>query len=106
MPGVFNNLIKNAIQSIHSEKDGKIKVTIDIAENNKVLITISDNGKGIPEDVKKNLFVPNFTTKSGGMGLGLAISRRIVESAGGKIWFDSEEGKGTNFYVEMPQLSV
>ena len=101
LPGVFNNLIKNAIQSIPTEKEGKITVSIDLTPDNKVRVTISDNGKGIPENVKKNLFVPNFTTKSGGMGLGLAISRRIVESAGGRIWFNSTEGIGSDFHVEM-----
>ena len=102
--GVFNNLIKNAIQSISDENEGKITVTVETLSD-KVKVTISDNGTGISEDVRKKLFTPNFTTKSGGMGLGLAISRRVVESAGGQIWFDSNEENGSNFYVELPQLS-
>ena len=104
LPGVFNNLIKNAIQAIPNEKEGIIKVTIDFTPEQHVKVTISDNGKGISEEVKNNLFVPNFTTKSGGMGLGLAISRRIVESAGGKIWFESTEGIGATFCVELKLL--
>jgi signal transduction histidine kinase len=102
--GVFNNLIKNAIQSIPDEKEGLIKVIID-TDFDKVRVTISDNGKGVPEEFRKKLFTPNFTTKTGGLGLGLAISRRTVESAGGKIWFDSKEGSGSNFYVELYQSS-
>jgi nitrogen fixation/metabolism regulation signal transduction histidine kinase len=105
LSGVFNNLIKNAIQAIPDDIEGLIKVIID-TEFDKVKVTISDNGKGIPEEIRKKLFIPNFTTKSGGLGLGLAISRRAVQSSGGKIWFDSEEGVGSNFYVELLYGSV
>ena len=104
--GVFNNLIKNAIQSIPPEKEGRIEISVISLPSKKVKVAITDNGKGIPEEFKKKLFIPNFTTKSGGMGLGLAISRRVVESAGGKIWFETEEGTGSTFYVELPQFSV
>lgn len=102
--GVFNNLIKNAIQAIPDETEGEIKIVIT-SDYEKVTVAISDNGKGIPSDIRKNLFVPSFTTKTGGMGLGLAIARRILENAGGRIWFETEEGKGSTFYTELPQLS-
>ena len=102
--GVFNNLIKNAIQAIPNEAEGEIKIVIT-SDYEKATVAISDNGKGIPEDIQKNLFVPSFTTKTGGMGLGLAIARRILENAGGRIWFETEEGKGSTFYAELPQLS-
>ncbi len=61
-----------------------------------------DNGTGISDGQKDKVFVPNFTTKSSGMGLGLAMSKNIVESSGGFIWFNSEENKGTTFFVEFP----
>ena len=61
-------------------------------------ISISDNGGGIPEDVQEKVFMPNFTTKSTGAGLGLAISKNIVEAGGGEIRFTTTE-KGTTFYV-------
>ncbi|SKC23868.1 sensor histidine kinase [Alkalitalea saponilacus] len=99
--GVFNNLIKNAIQSIPSVKTGKIEITVT-NEGHGVRVAIKDNGKGIPEEITDKLFVPSFTTKTGGMGLGLAIARRIIENAGGHIWFETEINKGSIFYVQLP----
>jgi signal transduction histidine kinase len=63
-------------------------------------ISISDNGGGIPEDVQEKVFMPNFTTKSTGAGLGLAISKNIVEAGGGTITFSTTR-KGTTFYVRI-----
>ena len=65
-------------------------------------VSISDNGKGIPEEIRDKLFRPNFTTKSSGMGMGLAISSSIIRSLDGKIWYDTRPGKGTIFYVSLP----
>jgi nitrogen fixation/metabolism regulation signal transduction histidine kinase len=101
--GVFSNLIKNGIQSIPPGRDGLIKVNLDV-RSDKVIVSISDNGTGIPEDLQKKLFTPNFTTKSSGMGLGLSIVKKYVESANGRIWFVSEADKGTVFYVELPLI--
>jgi signal transduction histidine kinase len=67
-----------------------------------VVISFADNGKGIPDAVKGNIFMPNFTTKSSGTGLGLSICKAIVENAGGAIWFETETGLGTTFYVRLP----
>ena len=61
-----------------------------------------DNGTGIPADAIDLVFVPKFTTKSSGMGLGLPMVKRMVENAGGKVWFETEEGKGTGFFVALP----
>jgi two-component system nitrogen regulation sensor histidine kinase NtrY len=99
--GVFSNLIKNGIQSIPQGRDGLIKVILDV-RSDKVVVAISDNGTGIPEDLQKKLFTPNFTTKSSGMGLGLSIVKKYIESTNGRIWFESEADKGTVFYVELP----
>ena len=63
-------------------------------------ITISDNGPGIPADIQEKIFRPNFTTKSNGNGLGLAISKHIVEGSGGRIDFSTSE-KGTTFYIYL-----
>ena len=98
---VFNNLIKNAIQAIPSDRKGKIHVNLQHIKD-KALIIIKDNGGGISEEQKEKLFIPNFTTKSTGMGLGLPMVKQIVESAGGKIWFESTLNIGTEFYIELP----
>ncbi len=101
MVRVFNNLIKNAIQAIPEDRNGEIMLSL-YKKDAMVVVRVTDNGVGIPEDKHKNVFVPNFTTKSSGTGLGLAISRNIVESAAGKIYFETEVEKGTSFYVELP----
>ncbi|MGD9992409.1 MAG: ATP-binding protein [Salinivirgaceae bacterium] len=100
---VFNNLIKNAIQAIPQSKQGKVHLKIS-QENKQVLVAINDNGVGISKEFENNMFQPNFTTKSSGTGLGLAIVKNIVEEFGGSIWFESEYGKGTTFFVSFPVL--
>jgi nitrogen fixation/metabolism regulation signal transduction histidine kinase len=99
--GIFSNLIKNGIQSIPQGQDGVVAIKME-TNGNRVTVAISDNGTGIPEEIRMKMFTPNFTTKSSGMGLGLSIVRKYVENAGGSIWFESESGKGTVFYVELP----
>src|SRR5450759_1060644 len=101
--GVFSNLIKNGIQSVPSQRKGSIIIKPEV-KGNKVIVSISDNGSGIPADLQKNLFTPNFTTKSSGMGLGLSIAKKYIESANGRIWFESEADKGSVFYFELPVL--
>jgi nitrogen fixation/metabolism regulation signal transduction histidine kinase len=98
---VFNNLIKNSIQAIPNPVDGIIEISIEQI-NSTFLIVFSDNGIGIPDDQKEKVFYPNFTTKSSGTGLGLALVKSIVENAGGSISFKSEEGQGTSFYISLP----
>lgn len=98
---VFLNLIKNGIQALPEDRKGKIDVNLN-KEGKYAIIEISDNGKGIPEDIKQKLFIPNFTTKSSGMGLGLAIVRNILEQIEGDIDFTTEVGKGTTFFVKIP----
>ena len=102
MTSVFNNLIKNAQQSA---KDGR---TVDIvvslaADNHSVMISVADNGDGIADDVREKVFRPNFTTKSTGMGLGLAITKTIVSNTGGQIDFATRIGRGTTFNVKIPR---
>jgi two-component system nitrogen regulation sensor histidine kinase NtrY len=101
MVSVFNNLIKNAIQSV--PEDTKAEISIGIGEkDSNIKVTVTDNGSGIPPDAYDKVFVPNFTTKSSGTGLGLAICKQIIENAHGHIWFVSEVGRGTSFYVSLP----
>ncbi len=99
---VFNNLLKNAMQAIPDNKKGEINV--EIRENvETVVLEITDNGTGIDEETRDKLFVPNFTTKSTGMGLGLAISKNIIELSGGSISFVSKPGEGTTFIINLPK---
>ena len=101
--GVFSNLIKNGIQSIPSGRKGHITLNLAV-KSDKVVVSVSDNGSGIPDGLRKSLFTPNFTTKSSGMGLGLSIAKKYIESANGRIWFESEVDKGSVFYFELPVL--
>lgn len=98
---IFNNLILNAIQSTKEDMQAKIHVDVEVL-NKKVRISIADEGRGIPEDIKDKVFIPKFSTKREGSGIGLAIAKRGVEHAGGSIWFESFEGEGTTFFIEFP----
>ena len=100
MVQVFNNLLKNAIQSIPDSREGVISVLLKQAAN-LIIIEITDNGVGIESTLHEKLFTPNFTTKSTGMGLGLAITKNIIELTGGTIRFESVENAGTTFYIEL-----
>ncbi len=97
---VFNNLVKNAMQSIPENRTGFVDVHVKENEG-WIIITVSDNGSGIPKNNYEKVFVPNFTTKSSGTGLGLAISRQIIDGSGGEIWFESRETVGTTFSVKL-----
>lgn len=101
---VFNNLIKNAMQAIPEEKKGIIKIALS-KESSYYLISIRDNGSGISEDVLDKIFMPNFTTKTGGMGLGLAMVKNIIETINGRISFETKSNEGTTFYVSLPAVN-
>lgn len=99
---VFTNVIKNALQAMADQEDGNLIVTMAGVANEEGMleISISDNGPGIAEDIRDKVFLPNFTTKSTGAGLGLAISRNIVERGGGRIEFKTNNN-GTTFYIYL-----
>ncbi len=98
---VFINLIKNAIQSIPENRKGRIGINA-LLSGGMVRVSISDNGKGIPDELQSKLFTPSFTTKSSGMGLGLTIVKNIIESFDGHITFKTRENQGTTFLIELP----
>ncbi|MGB9730472.1 MULTISPECIES: ATP-binding protein [Calditerrivibrio] len=98
MGGLLNLLI-NSVESIG--KKGEIKVRAH-REGNSVFIEVLDNGKGIPQSIKERIFEPYVSTKSTGMGLGLAFTRRIIEEHGGKIYLDDSYKDGAKFVIELP----
>ncbi|WP_439879931.1 ATP-binding protein [Pontibacter sp. MBLB2868] len=102
MVRTFNNLLLNAIQAVPASRKPLIMIGLEIKPDHSVLITIKDNGSGIPQEIKGKVFIPNFSTKYTGSGIGLAVAKRGIENAGGRIWFESEEGKGTAFYISLP----
>ena len=100
---VFNNLLKNAVQAIPEESQGLISILLE-EDANEYTITVEDNGVGIHDNVKEKIFSPNFTTKSTGTGLGLAMVKNIIELHGGKIWFETTRDKGSRFIFTLPVL--
>ncbi|WP_236668768.1 sensor histidine kinase [Hymenobacter rubidus] len=98
----FNNLLINARQAVPEGRAPHINVSLEAQGAGSVRVAIRDNGAGIPEEVREKVFVPNFTTKASGSGIGLAVAKRGIESAGGKIWFETEVGEGTDFFIELP----
>ncbi len=96
---VFLNLLTNAVQAMPNGGDLTVQTKV---EKKKIQVTIKDTGSGIPESVKPNLFKPLFTTKSKGQGFGLAVCKRVIEAHGGTITFQSQEGEGAEFTIELP----
>ncbi|KAB1063925.1 sensor histidine kinase [Salibacter halophilus] len=100
----FTNLIKNGLQAVPDEREPEIKIFLE-KTNSNVVVKISDNGSGIPDELKEKIFSPNFTTKSSGMGLGLAMVKNIVNAAGGEINFQTKVNEGTTFTILLPLSS-
>jgi PAS domain S-box-containing protein len=100
---ILTNLVNNAIQAM--PKGGKLELA-GFLKDNRVCISVSDTGIGISEELKPKLFTPMVTTKAKGQGLGLAVVKRVIEALNGTITFESQEGKGTKFIIELPLSAV
>ena len=98
---LFTNLIQNALQSVPENERPIVQIEETLADG-QVLIRIKDNGEGIPENIRSKIFTPNFTTKTSGTGLGLAMCKRIVEQMNGDIWFETSTEHGTAFFIRLP----
>jgi two-component system nitrogen regulation sensor histidine kinase NtrY len=101
---LFTNLLQNAVEA-SEHKEEIIIIMREELQGENVIISVSDSGDGIPDHIQSKIFTPNFTTKSSGTGLGLAMSKSIAEQAQGDIWFETNEGTGTTFYVRLPVLN-
>ena len=107
MNRILSNIIINAGQSIKPDQQ-KVDVRIStelVSEGNAVQIKIADNGTGIAKDVVERVFIPRFSTKEEGSGIGLAVAKHGVENSGGAIWFETEPGEGTTFYIKLPVVA-
>lgn len=90
---VIINLVKNSVEAINDQENGQINVCFAQLEDKNVRIEVVDNGPGIPDDVKDEIFIPFFTTKEGGTGVGLSYSRQIIRALGGSIHFKTRPGE-------------
>jgi nitrogen fixation/metabolism regulation signal transduction histidine kinase len=98
---VLINLIKNSFEAIESRQKKEVKIGV-LLEKENVIIRISDNGIGINSEVKDDIFIPFFTTKKQGSGIGLSLSKEIIQKHNGEISFNSEQNVGTTFYLKLP----
>jgi two-component system sensor kinase FixL len=98
---VVLNLIRNGIEAMVSSPQKELRVSTKKGDD-VVVIEVSDRGSGIEPEVMRQLFQPFMTTKSNGMGIGLSISKTIVEAHGGRIWVESEPRSGTTFRFTLP----
>lgn len=100
----FNNLIENSIQATENEENKHISIELrEKADHYRIIL--KDNGTGIDPALGDQIFSPRFTTKTSGMGLGLAMVRSIIQDFGGRINYESELGRGTSFIIDLPKIS-
>ncbi len=100
------NLIVNSIEAM-KDVDGLRELVIKSqrTENDQILVSISDTGIGLPYQFAEEIFDPFFTTKPHGTGMGLRISRSIIESHGGRLWAEAGAGRGATFHLELPAIA-
>ncbi|MEQ9289161.1 MAG: HAMP domain-containing sensor histidine kinase [Cyclobacteriaceae bacterium] len=98
---IFNNIILNAFQAMSSVGSPLLDITVE-KEGDHVLMAFRDRGSGISEDIRDKVFVPNFSTKASGSGIGLAVAKRGITHSGGDIWFEPNKPRGTVFYIRLP----
>ncbi|MFN0048302.1 MAG: sensor histidine kinase [Cytophagales bacterium] len=101
MNRIMINLVRNAIESVPADRITEIEITLEVFNENAE-IKVKDNGTGIDETLGSKIFQPNFSTKTSGSGIGLALAKRGLEQMGGKIRFSSQVGSGSEFVIKMP----
>ena len=103
---VLVNLIRNGIEAMSATGGGELTVSTQAADDGWLTFSVADAGSGIAPEIKDQLFQPFMTTKRNGMGVGLSISRTIVEAHGGKIWVEQNPGSGTIFRFSLPAVTT
>jgi signal transduction histidine kinase len=98
---VFMNLMLNAIEATR-KTGGVLTVKTQLGEDGQLLVSVSDTGVGLPKEQSEQIFDAFFTTKPQGSGMGLSISRSIVESHGGRLWATANNGRGATFHFTLP----
>ena len=96
------NLMLNGIEAMR-DQSGELNVTSTRTEDGQVVISVSDSGTGLPREEPERIFEAFFTTKPRGTGMGLSISRRIIESHGGRLWASPNTGRGATFQFTLPR---
>ena len=101
---VLINLIRNSIEAIRQAgiSGGQVDIATRLAAEGSVEVTVADNGPGIDPTMAGSLFEPYQTSKEDGMGMGLSISRSIIEAHNGKLWADEQRQQGALFYINIP----
>ncbi len=101
---IVTNLMQNALQAIPASRKGQIRVML-VQDGDEAVLSVSDNGAGISPEAQEKLFTPYFTTKTSGTGLGLAMTRQMIEGWHGTISYETAEGVGTTFTIRLPVLA-
>lgn len=99
---ILINLFQNSKDALLQTTNANITINLNIDSNNNITLEFKDNGTGITKETIQNIFEPFFTTKSSGSGLGLYLSKKLIEDWNGKIYVHSEEGEGTTFTISLP----
>lgn len=102
---VLLNLLRNGVEAMREAQISPTPISIKLQrhnENNMALITVQDSGPGLNSEIEHRIFDPFFTTKSNGIGVGLAISRTLIQANGGQLWLDSSKGMGGVFHFTLP----
>ncbi len=106
---VIINLIRNsvdALQNLPAKQQRQLTIHSQLTANNDIQVRVKDNGPGLDEEQQQKILTPFYTTKADGMGMGLSISRSLIEAHEGTLHFNSKPGKGTTFYFTLPTEKI